>query len=612
MASTIILSHYDVTLVLRNVAKGTQEKDEMKNPISEAVKNRELDIETRIGIMYIATGIIAAIVGFLVCVVCHASRMSIVVTLTIAAVASLVLIVGFSKKNMTFVRNAITILVIILIPAVFLTAGGNNSGCPAWFLYELYFITLSCSGKLLYANLVIASAIDISLSIMDFYGAEFIYHLPTTRDIFISTIMSWIIVGLAVLYTVLTYKKIYNDEREILIKQSEELERANNFERKFLANMSHELRTPINSIIGLGEMIARKSTEEKVLEYTKGINISAEHLLTLVNDILDLSKIEAGEITINETEYDFAEGVFKAYQIVKKQAQNKGIGLVVEMDPNIPATLIGDKERILQVLINLLTNAIKYTEKGKVTLKLEAIYSPNNVDQVTIRVSVIDTGIGIPKEKLDTIFDAYKRVDKNVSEIQGTGLGLAICKNYMELMNGTLEVQSVYGAGSIFIATAPQQIASKETVGRFDLDERLARATINDTTTGFKIVEEGTKILVVDDTAMNLRVFEHLLEDSGADIICASSGQQAIDMAEDTTFDLVFMDIMMPNMNGIDAMKRIRKIQPEVPMIALTANAVSGAKEEYLNEGFNDYLSKPVKSSELEKTIIKYAGHRKK
>ena len=586
---------------------GPRVKDFMNiknNSFFKTIYDRDQDIEARMGVLYISTGVILAVIGLIICIMCHANTNGIIAVALIASTASVSLYLGFKKKNFAIVRNYITLMLIVLIPVVFVSAGGYRSGCTAWIIYQLYCITLVMSGRMMIASLGIASVIDIALCVMDYLGADFIYHLPTERDVFISTFLSYVVVCFGILVTVVAYKNMYREERAHLIKQSRELEAANEFEKMFLANMSHELRTPINSILGFAEMVKRSSDDKEVLEYAQDISTSSDHLLTLVNDILDLSKIEAGEFILNPNPYHILEGVQAIYDILKLRARDAGLDFIIHMDENIPSKMLGDRERDVQIALNLLTNGIKYTKKGSVTLDIHTERIPNDENHVNLFIVVTDTGIGIAPENINKIFDAYRRIDKNVSTIEGTGLGLAIARKYANAMEGDITVESTLGAGSVFTAVLKQEVLDWTPVGVIDVKREKE---VTEEIYKQKTFDEKKTILVVDDTALNLKVISKLLKDSGCRIVTADSGQAAIDfVSEGMLPDLILMDIMMPNMDGVEAMNRIRTINDAVPVVALTADAINGSKEEYLSKGFDDYLSKPVKPQVLDKLIAKY------
>lgn len=374
----------------------------------------------------------------------------------------------------------------------------------------------------------------------------------------------------------------------------------------FLSNMSHEIRTPINSVLGMNEMILRESSNKDILEYASNIDSSGRMLLSLVNDVLDFSKIDSGNMEITPVAYRTAEFVSQLLRMIWVPANERGIGLVLEIDNNLPSELYGDDVRFRQVLTNLLTNAVKYTEEGTVTLKIEAEYVSDF--HVNLHCEVRDTGIGIKEEQMPELFTAFKRLDgKKNRGIIGTGLGLPITCHILESMGSRLNVESIYGAGSIFSFCLPQEVVDETPVGDF---KKVLKS--QEVVQGYhgKLYAPDAKILVVDDNEMNRRVFINLLKESKIQIDQAESGKKCLELTEKKTYDMIFLDHMMPQMDGIETLERMRQADPDgvkkIPVIALTANAVSGARELYLDAGFTEFLSKPVMPDRLERVLADY------
>lgn len=373
----------------------------------------------------------------------------------------------------------------------------------------------------------------------------------------------------------------------------------------FLANMSHEIRTPINSVIGLNELIIRESSEEKIRGYASDIRSSSKMLLALVNDILDFSKIESGKMKLVEIEYHMAELVRNVTRILKARANEKNLTILLDIDEKLPTTLLGDEVRVQQICVNLLTNAVKYTEKGSVTFRLRV----NQEKPFLLLIQVTDTGIGIKPEDLKKIFDGFSRADlKRNRHIEGTGLGLSITKKLVELMEGSIQVESEYGKGSSFTVVIPQRVINATCLGLWSQDENELQ-DMEVQSGGFFVAPEA-RILVVDDNAMNLAVVRGLLKRTAVMIDTASGGEMALKMTTEKKYDLILMDHMMPGMDGIETLHRIKDdpVNPnrETKQIALTANAIAGAKEFYIKEGFMDYLTKPVDPDKLENLIAEH------
>ncbi|MBE5829335.1 MAG: EAL domain-containing protein [Butyrivibrio sp.] len=382
---------------------------------------------------------------------------------------------------------------------------------------------------------------------------------------------------------------------------------ANDAKSNFLANMSHEIRTPINAVLGMNEVILRECKDEKILEYAQNIEGAGRTLLSLINDILDFSKIEAGSMEIHEAEYDFSTVLNDIFNMVHIKAEQKVIDLVFDVDENIPNSMMGDEMRLRQIMVNVLNNAIKYTSEGSVTLRVKGERSFN--DRIILHIDVIDTGIGIKPEDRQSLFEKFKRldIDKNKT-VEGSGLGLAITSSLLELMGGTIDVESEYGKGSTFKLALPQKIVNDVPIG--DFKTRLQSSLKERKTYKEKFTAPEAHILVVDDTPMNHVVIRELLKHTLLQIETARSGQECLEKQHSKKYDLILLDYRMPNMDGIETLQAMKKdetsVNKDTPVIVLTANAISGARESFIREGFDDYLSKPIESDKLEEALIKY------
>lgn len=387
---------------------------------------------------------------------------------------------------------------------------------------------------------------------------------------------------------------------------------ANRAKSDFLANMSHEIRTPINTVLGMDEIILRETSEISIKGYAENIREAATTLLSLVNDLLDFSKIECGKMEILPVEYEVANVLTEVINMVEIKAANKNLEFIPVISENIPYLLFGDEIRIKQVIINLLTNAIKYTNEGSVVLKVD--WREAGDSHIMLIVSVTDTGIGIKEEDINRLFVSFERIEEERNRnIEGNGLGLSITKQLLELMDSSLNVRSEYGVGSTFSFTLRQGIKDRKPIGKFR--EKYSYSKEKDKKYRTTFVAPSVRILVVDDNAMNLSVAEGLLKNTEIKVDKASGGEKALELCKDIKYDVILMDHMMPRMDGIETMKRLKGMSDspnaDTPVIVLTANAISGVKEMYLKEGFVDYMSKPIQGRRLEEKILKYLPEEK-
>ena len=416
-----------------------------------------------------------------------------------------------------------------------------------------------------------------------------------------------LLVAVGALYLVQIRDDIY--ESEELKKAKAMAEEASRAKSDFLANMSHEIRTPINAVLGMNEMILRECGDKHILAYAEDVKAAGNTLLGIINDILDFSKIEAGKIEIIPVEYDLSDNLNDLVTMIQVRAESKNLSLVLRFDSQLPKRLYGDEVHIKQIVTNILTNAVKYTEKGSVTFSLGFERIEEAPDEVLLNVSVEDTGIGIKQEDLKKLFSEFERIEeKRNRKIEGTGLGMAITRKLLRMMGTDLQVHSVYGSGSRFFFSLRQKVVSWEPLGDYKeahqehLSERKKYQE--------KFIAPDACVLVVDDTPLNLVVFKGLLKQTQMQIDTACDGDEGISLSQEKKYDIIFLDHMMPGKDGIETLKYMKAMPDnpnrDTPVISLTANAISGAREEYLAAGFQDYLTKPVDSTKLESVLLQY------
>lgn len=401
------------------------------------------------------------------------------------------------------------------------------------------------------------------------------------------------------------YIRLLNSYNSTLEESVENAKRADEAKSRFLAQMSHEIRTPINVILGMNEMTLREAKDDSIIEYSNNIRSSGRTLLALINSILDFSKIEDGKMDIVTVDYETSEVMNELVIMASERSTEKGLKFKTEISEDIPCRMHGDDVRVRQIITNLLTNAIKYTPEGEVTLRVKEL--ERKYDVVKLLVEVQDTGTGIREEDRERLFASFERLDEEKNRnIEGTGLGIAIVQRLLEMMGSTLQLKSTYGEGSLFYFELEQGIVDPGPMGELNSGEKKAELEMRNER---YIFAPEASILIVDDNRMNLTVAKGLLKRNGVQLTLAGSGKAALELIGSNKYDIIFMDHLMPDLDGIETLKIIRKeklLPDNTKVIVMTANAIVGAKEEYLAEGFDDYLSKPVNVHDMEDLLAKY------
>ncbi len=526
-----------------------------------------------------------------------------ILAVSLAAIATIAKI-SIRKGRLEAGATAIVVLLLVLFPFTFFSAGGFYSGVPEWFVLCFIYVCITLQGKRMAVFFGLCTAETMLCYGIAFYFPD-IAAINSQQHSFFDSAFSMIMVGMLTSVLLMFLNRMYEEENALSQQQKKEIEELNQAENNFFSSMSHEIRTPINTIIGLNEITLRGDIPEDVAENARNIQGASKLLLTLINDILDISKIKSGKMEIVNAAYETGTLFSEIVNMIWVKAREKGLEFKLHVDPSIPSMLCGDEVRIKQILINLLNNAVKYTSEGSVTLSVRC--ERQGVNRVLVWYSVEDTGQGVKKENIPYIFNAFQRVDEEKNRhIEGTGLGLSIVQQLVELMGGEISVNSVYTKGSKFIVALAQDIVDDKELGAFTLASRTRAQSDGPYRQSFEAPD--AHILVVDDNDMNLVVVTKLLAETKIQIDTASSGAECLKLTQSHHYDCILMDHMMPEMDGIECLHALRE-QPGglcqgVPVVALTANAGSDNQLLYKKEGFSGYLAKPVGGALLEAAVL--------
>ncbi len=578
-----------------------------RRAVIQSLFGKELELQEKLVRMVFMMAFCASIIG-MGRVVIGADLIVLIALVPMCIVSGVALKITVTDHKTKFASWLLVIATnVILMPLVYVFSGGLESGTPIWFVLGLVYVFLLFKGK----NSVIA----LSVSIVSFFITYFISYMHpdvisqvpnrfyTFGDSYVTLVCISCFIGVLLKRQI----KAYDEERKLIEKQKEEMEKIVRSKDTFFANMSHEIRTPINTIIGLNEMTLREDISDEIAENAINIQNASKMLLTTINDILDLSKLESGKMEMVMTQYEVSSIFSDLVNLIWIRAQQKELEFKVDIDPEIPSMLYGDDVRLKQVITNLLTNAVKYTETGSVTLSAKG--ERVQPDVILLRISVEDTGKGMRKESLESLFDAFKRVDENDNRnIEGTGLGLAISKQLIEMMGGKISVDSVYHKGSVFTIEIEQHIVNPNPIGIIDFAAQKQMS--NRTKYKQRFMAPDARILVVDDNDMNRMVAIKLLRGTKVKVDTVGSGKECLKKTAENAYHVILMDHMMPDMDGEETLKAVRAqakgFCQKTPVIALTANVMSNADQIYRDMGFDGYLAKPVNSALLENSLLKF------
>lgn len=582
-------------------------KESFLKSLISAIKDPERDFNERV---YIGLSIISEIVVFFALIgdiVMNENLLEDAVLIATLIIVPVIDYIGLKINKIGIVTKiTVVMLVLLILPGLFFFGGGVSGGGVLWFIFGFIYVGLVLSGK--WRNVMIVLLVIESMAFygLNYYYPEFVYE--HSKEVFyVDSYLSLVMVGIICCAMTWFQNHLYKGENARAMEAAKKAEELTLAQNRFFSSMSHEIRTPINSILGLNELILREpDASEEIVRDASGIQGSGKMLLALINDILDFSKMEAGSMDIVPVDYRVGDMLSEIVNMIWIRANEKELKFDVTVDPNVPSVLYGDEVRIKQVLVNLLNNAVKYTPSGSIELRLESEEKGEGFVELTI--SVTDTGMGIKKEALPYLFDAFKRVDEEKNRhIEGTGLGLSIVKQLVELMDGTVTVNSVYGEGSTFTVTIIQGISDASKIGELNIHNQSVKER-EKYECSFRAPE--ARLLIVDDNEMNLEVESRLLADSEIKIDKASGGREALELSLRNRYDLILMDHLMPGMDGIECLERLRVqdggMNRSTPVVVLTANAGGENRELYSRAGFDGHLVKPVSGEALEKAMVKF------
>lgn len=571
------------------------------------IYRRDYDLRERIFRMIILVGSLLASIGIIECIFLMDVNVIVVPLLILLLVMIGELLITFKYRKIDVAAIIVGFLIILIVfPTMFFLSGGLEGGATVWFALGLFYIFLMFSGKKLVFFLILSIIADIGSYAIGFYYPQYIVPMSSKAAAYMDSLFAVFVVGLAGGAILKVQMKMFEIENAVAMRQQEELEEANKEKNSFYASVSHEIRTPINTIIGLNEMILRESNESGTREYARNIQSASRMLLNLINDVLDLSQIEMNRMDIIPLQYKTVELFNNLVDMIQVRLKEKKLEFIVEIDENLPSVLVGDMNRVSQIILNVLTNAAKYTDRGYVKLSVREDRVEN--DEIFLKISVADSGIGIRKENMESIFDVFKRVDARKNQrVEGSGLGLSITKQLVDMMGGDITVDSIYTKGTTFTIILPQKIIDAEPIGTVSFISG-ERGAIEKYRQSFTAPE--ARILIVDDNAMNSMVESKLLAATKVQVDIARSGAECLEKTMRKYYHVILMDYMMPEMNGTETLRLLRKQENglcrESAVVALSANPAAEAEKKLLDEGFDGYLEKPIQGMALENEIIRF------
>jgi len=508
--------------------------------------------------------------------------------LGIAVLSFVLLFYAYKSGRYQFCYVVTTIMIFLMMfPYLFFKSGGYKGGMVSFYIFGILFTVFMLEGKVMFFTAFMEMVVYIATIMIAYQNPQMVVWFSSEKEVVMDLLIGFCASSISVAAVMYLHFRMYNKQQEILEEARIEAQSANKAKSAFLANMGHEIRTPINVMLGMNEMILRESESEEIRQYAKSIERSGGYLISLINNILDISRIESGKMEIEEGKYELRQLLDEVMLIAEKQAEQKSLKMNLIFDKTLPAYLIGDVIHIKQILLNLINNAVKYTKEGQIDIKVS-----KNEEETKLIFEVKDTGIGIKEENLPVLFDAFMRVDsKKNKKIKGTGLGLAIAKQLVEQMGGMIWVESVYGKGSSFFVQLPMKKVSDGKISNVEwkeTDERKRRS----------FVAPQAKILIVDDNEDIREVLGTYVAKEGFEPVVAKDGFEALDLFKKANPAVVLLDVMMPGMDGYKVCEKIRE-QSDVPIILVTAKGDDYDRVMGLDIGADDYIVKPFNGDEV-------------
>lgn len=580
----------------------------MWKKIIQLVSGKDCELRERMLRTIILVGGFATIIAIVeIFIVMEVSNVLLPLLALLLVVMGVALLITFKYRKYNLASTLLGIVIVMMVmPPMFCMSGGIDSGASVWLALGILYIFVMFSGKKLFLFMLLCLIVYGGTYWFSYSYPEMLTPMPSKAAVYIDAFFSVFVVGIIGGIILKAHMKVFEEEHVLNIVQKEELEKSRDSKNVFFANMSHEIRTPINAIIGLNEMIMRLNPAGETREYAQDIQVASKMLLNQVNDILDLSQMEMQKMKIIPVQYRTEDLFGDLTELIRVQLEKKQLEFYLDIDRNLPSVLYGDEKRLKQIFLNILDNAVKYTEEGSVTLSVQGEMCGE--DEILLKVQVADTGIGIRKEDIEYLYDSFNRADeKKNTRIMGSGLGLAITKQLVDLMGGEITVDSIYTKGTTFSVILKQKIIEQKPIGVVDLLKRGAEK--GEIYRPYFEAPEA-RVLVVDDSDMNLMVASRLLSATKVQIDVATSGAECLEMTKKKYYHVILLDYMMPGMSGPETLIELRNQENglcrDTAVITLTGNTMLGARQLYQEQGFDGYVEKPIEGRALEKEILQF------